>query len=54
MLIRTKLLAEGEILADSISGDARLTFDIYEYGQDNTQSVSTYDIVSSWNFIHLH
>ncbi|MFL2136910.1 hypothetical protein ACEN33_10960 [Ruoffia sp. FAM 24228] len=45
-----KLLAEGEILADSISGDARLTFDIYEYGQDNTQSVSTYDIVSYREF----
>src|SRR5699024_10283021 len=43
-------LAEGEILADSISGDARLTFDIYEYGQDNTQSVSTYDIVSYREF----
>ncbi|MFL2132036.1 hypothetical protein [Ruoffia sp. FAM 26254] len=45
-----KLLAEGEILADSISGDARLTFDIYEYGQDDTQSVSTYDIVSYREF----
>ena len=45
-----KLLAEGEIIADSISGDARLTFDIYEYGQDNTQSVSTYDIVSYREF----
>lgn len=45
-----KLLAEGEILADSISGDARLTIDIYEYGQDNTQSVSTYDIVSYREF----
>ena len=45
-----KLLAEGEIIADSISGDARLTFDIYEYGQDDTQSVSTYDIVSYREF----
>ena len=45
-----KLLAEGEIIVDSISGDARLTFDIYEYGQDDTQSVSTYDIVSYREF----
>ncbi|HBY89081.1 MAG TPA: hypothetical protein DEO37_01290 [Aerococcaceae bacterium] len=45
-----KLLAEGEIIADSISGDARLTFDIYEYGQDDTQSISTYDIVSYREF----
>lgn len=45
-----KLLAEGEIIGDSASGDASLAFNVYAYGQDDTQSVSTYNILSYREF----
>lgn len=45
-----QLLADGEIIGNSQNGDARLTYDIYEYNQDEDPVKLTYDLISYREF----